>query len=285
LYALLKEGQRAILCDLTNALRYGDIVAEQFKLPFLIEVKTSHNENARTSRQIKELGDMAQYLRSDETTGLYGFTGTIKRIALPKRQKQYNHVLFEMINEARETDFCSREVERGLHFIVFRKFNETLFEKYFGPKRQQIHLQVLNFAKYSGAWTPFLPFVISIENVEQCFSFAVGEFLIAVAVDFEQAARMAKRRGYVLTPEKPSHVKVPNNEDPNSGDWAWWFTQINPSIGEKPEYFAVGPYMIGRVFFEFSSLKWLIDVSVAQASAVLPYVAQKKANKEITESD
>jgi hypothetical protein len=272
LHALLKQNLRVILCDLTNVLRYGDICAEKFKLPLPLEIKSSRNGNARTDRQIKNLGNMISYLHTDEMEGLYGRPGITKRVALTRRQKGYAHVLGELIESAKQANFAAREVEPGVHYVVMRRFKASDFEKYFKEKTR-VQFALLNSDKYTGTWAPFFPFVLSIDDVEECFGFAAGEFSILVHIDLDEAVRIAKRRGYVLTFDKPKDEYVPDHI--TDDDWLWWFKPSKPSASEV-DYFAVGPHMVSRLFFEFASLKWLIAASVERLPAALLAMASEQ---------
>jgi hypothetical protein len=274
LHALLKKNIRVILCDLTNVLRYGDICAEKFKLPLPLEIKSSRNENARTDRQIKNLGNMISYLHTDEMEGLYGRPGITKRVALTRRQRGYAHVLGEIIESAEQTNFAAREVELGVHYVVMRHFRASEFEKYFQGRGKSVQFALLNSDKYSGAWAPFFPFVLSIDDVEQCFGFAAGAFSILVHIDLDEAVRIAKRRGFALTFDKPKDANFPDHI--TDDDWLWWFKPIKPSVAD---YFAVGPHMIGRLFFEFASLKWLIASSVDRLPASLSAMIEEQVAK------
>jgi hypothetical protein len=274
LHTLLKKKLRVILCDLTNVLRYGDLCAERFKLPLPIEVKSSRNTNARTDRQIKNMGNMIAYLHTDEMEGLYGVPGITTRVALKKRQKGYASVLRELINCATQANMAAREVEPGVQYIVFRRFKKSDFDKHVQVKpRQHIQFSLLNSERYSGTWAAFFPFVLSIEEVEQCYDFAAGNISILVSIDLDVAIRIAKRRGYALTFDKPKDAIVPDHFSNDNS--FWWFKPITPSASEVDQ-FAVGPHMVSRLFFEFASLKWLVAASVEKLpETMLKLVSEK----------
>jgi hypothetical protein len=251
----LTHGQRAILCDLTNAIKYGDVCLVKFDLPFPIEVKTSRNENARTSRQIEKLGKMIKYLHTDEIEGLYDRPGITRRVSLIEKQVGHAHALSPLIDEAYRTGFAIREVEPGLSYAVFRKFDASKMEEFYGGSRQ-IQFDTLNHHKYTGMWAPFTPFVLSIADPQQCLGFASGDFVIAIAIDIAEAKRIARELGYTLWLERPEGIQTSIDAE-TAKSAMWWFTP-SQSDPKAPEYMAIGGHMIQRVFFEFASLKWLV---------------------------
>ena len=78
---LFNHGYIAILTDLTNCLRYGDIVVFSKQGQYqLIEVKSSDTRSRRVSRQINSIGKIIDYLRTDYADELYGKEGRVQRI-------------------------------------------------------------------------------------------------------------------------------------------------------------------------------------------------------------
>jgi len=78
-WKLLNQGIRmgvpVVLADVTNIIRHGDLCALAGEDPFLIEVKSSKNRNARTTRQIGQLQDLASFYANDGAEAFRGMVG------------------------------------------------------------------------------------------------------------------------------------------------------------------------------------------------------------------
>jgi hypothetical protein len=264
LNAFLRRGMPAVLCDLTNVLRYGDICIKRFDLPFPIEVKSSKNTNARTERQLQGIGKMVEYLHTDELEGLYGRAGVTKRQALAKPQVGHAIELHDLIEQVSVKRFAAREVEPGLHYMVFRQFRNSDFEKHFGPLREFV-FQSLNSLKYDGAWSSHYPFTLSLDDIDQCFAFARGDFVIAIAFDMKAVQRIGRRRGFNISREKPLHAHV--REDIPDDAYEWWITPKAFPDGSQGTS-GVSGHLVGRIFFEFASLKWVVHTATQGLKAM-----------------
>tara|TARA_R110002167_G_scaffold91458_1_gene246065 strand:+ start:127632 stop:128939 length:1308 start_codon:yes stop_codon:yes gene_type:complete len=114
----IKNGIPVLLCDLTNVVRHGDICLMGAEEPFLIELKSSKNQNARTQRQGEQLKKLGSFLATDEAKNFRGGLNT-KRV--PYRNKEVNY--FDEINycltTAMKKGVCLIKPETGLSYISF----------------------------------------------------------------------------------------------------------------------------------------------------------------------
>jgi hypothetical protein len=271
LNAFLRRGMPAVLCDLTNVLRYGDICIKPHNLPVPIEVKSSKNSNARTERQLKSIGKMVEYLHTDQIEGLYGLPVITKREALAKPQAGHAGELHNLITRISVERFAAREVEPGLHYMVFRRFRASDFDKYFGSLREFV-FQTLNSQKYNGAWSSHYPFTLSLEDIDQCFAFARGDFVIAIAFDMKVVQRMGRQRGFNISRERPLHA--PAREGVPDDAYEWWITPRAFPDGSQGAS-GVSGHLVGRVFFEFASLKWLVHTATQGLKKMFTELVEK----------
>jgi len=105
--AAQKYGVPAILSDLTNTIRHGDVCLLGADDPHLIEVKSSQNINKRTERQIESIKNIHGYLDSD-VGNVSGFKG-MKRVSLEYDEIHFNDV----INKAIETALSGKSCRLG----------------------------------------------------------------------------------------------------------------------------------------------------------------------------
>lgn len=70
----------AILTDLTNVIRHGDVCLLGAPDPYVIEVKSSQNKNKRVERQLKAINQIHDYLANDVAD--IGGVESMRRVAL-----------------------------------------------------------------------------------------------------------------------------------------------------------------------------------------------------------
>lgn len=84
----LLHGVPAILCDLTNCVRHGDICLLGESDPVVIEVKSSANTNLRIDCQIEAISGLHEYLETDQSNKLFG-AQNVKRMELSVSELNY----------------------------------------------------------------------------------------------------------------------------------------------------------------------------------------------------
>jgi len=86
---LFKQGEIAIMNDLTNSLRYADITIVTHGKPKLVEVKRSYSDRPRVRRQIKVSQNMQEFLFKDVTSKLFGSNIKVERTEAHAKER-YN---------------------------------------------------------------------------------------------------------------------------------------------------------------------------------------------------
>jgi hypothetical protein len=95
----LKRGIPALLTDITNTIRHGDICLLIGPDPMLIEIKTSKKLDRRGRRQRDELRELEAFFRSDKTDRLRGM-GPARRVAVDSEEITYIDEMEACIAEA-----------------------------------------------------------------------------------------------------------------------------------------------------------------------------------------
>ncbi len=83
-----KNNVPALLCDLTNSIRYGDVCLLGSSVPELLEVKSSYNKNRRVNRQLLELTKVQDYLLNDEGYDVRG-AAFCQRVTIRTPERNY----------------------------------------------------------------------------------------------------------------------------------------------------------------------------------------------------
>ena len=87
---IIRQGVPAILCDLTDGLRFADILVANGATPAFIEVKKQQDRPLKEERQMAAIEKVANYLRTDQAINLFDEDGiTIRRVPLG-REPRYN---------------------------------------------------------------------------------------------------------------------------------------------------------------------------------------------------
>ncbi len=179
---IFDNGGFAILNDLTNTIRYGDI--SELKNGELIfhEIKTSKNKNARTKRQKKSLESVQELISNDKIEKFDGGK-TYRKIAIDIREKNYIIELNEIILEAYKHGNILKQVEEGV-----------LYQVIYGPNCKNMHmykdiLKNRNFSlyymnQYKNSFDyMYTPLINILSNTQFYIDFLKGDLLIILYID------------------------------------------------------------------------------------------------------
>jgi hypothetical protein len=116
---MLQKSVPALLTDLTNTIRYGDVCVMVGADPILIEVKSSKNMDKRGKRQKRELEQLHQFYRTDKADNWRGM-GSARRVEFGGGdEKTYVDLLQSTISTALQNGYSVAEPEPGLYYMVF----------------------------------------------------------------------------------------------------------------------------------------------------------------------
>ena len=230
----------AMLCDITNTLRHGDICILVGPDPMPIEVKSSSHANSRLERQVRSIKALTGFFENDEAPNFRGFP-RITRVEFSPPEVTHLDVLNRCIADSEGKPVSIASPEPGLHYFCMREAT-GLEELPAGTISSDSILCVLNEAKREREWPPYFPFTLSIRSPLHLYQFIRGEFTLAVLVDSAELRRQFSSRGLQIVL-------------PHDGDWAIWMRRP----GEEGAS-AVSRQMFGRLFHEFQSLVWFAAV-------------------------
>ncbi|WP_409498296.1 hypothetical protein [Pseudomonas fragi] len=110
----------AVLSDLTNIIRHGDILLMGAADPVPLEVKSSANVNARVRRQQKQLRELYEFFRDDGAANFRGVPNT-KRIEVSVPLISYEEEINNCMSQAQLRGTAALIPEPGLTYICGRK--------------------------------------------------------------------------------------------------------------------------------------------------------------------
>jgi len=233
----VKSGALAFVNDATNCLRHGDITLLKENKPILtMEIKSSKNKNARTSRQYENLQSAISYLNKDNVIdGCENY----RRMLSNCEYKDNINLLNEVIHEAKLKYCCiTRPVEEGLYYV----------ENYGGIKNFDAQTQIMSHTKDEANLIishvnlfkfnnfGYYPFTLSIEDSAALVDFYAGELSILVVINIS----------YIKKRLSLSEIEI---EFINGSIRVWT---------EEYEFYIL-PRYLEKIFIEFMSLENFIN--------------------------
>jgi hypothetical protein len=240
----LEHNVPALLVDLTNTIRHGDICLMGESDPYLIEVKASKKLDSRGKKQKRSLEKLRTFYETDKGEDLRGFP-ELRRRACEIPERTHVDQINECIIEARKDGYAVRQPEQGLHYIVMTRNGP-------GPEQAMGSLNLkapwaffLNQAMSDRTWAPYLPFVLTIEDKDHLWDFIRGDLLIFVLIEWGALCQIALDKGYEAKFERdeesyPLRVDVPGGDD-KSG---------------------ISRHILARIGMEFVSPEWIVLSSI-----------------------
>lgn len=232
----------AVLCDITNSIRHGDVCLLGASDPHVIEVKSSQNSNTRVKRQIESIEKINCYFEND--VGSIGGLDGMRRVAFPEDEKHHNTAINEVIRTLVDEKSCRICPEPGLHYAGIQTGAVADYDNLFNGIQEPL-VYMLNQAKTDGRWDNYYPFTLSIRDAESLYRFLTGEVYLFVVIDGSILKAMFKGIGFDL-------------DIVMSEDAGFVFSKVVDGYKEPFVYIASEHY-VGRLGLEFISLKWFLD--------------------------
>lgn len=243
---LHKENKVAILNDITNCLRYGDITVPINGFPYLIEVKSSKFKTKRSQRQLENANRILNYLTSDRIEKLYGI-GPVIRVNSQYSEKNYVEELNDCIERAYKDGYCAREIEKGLtYYVESRLINERFLSSIFSKVKRPFVFFVNDVKHIPMAYHPF---TLSIGSPERLYDFYSGRFLISVIVDLHTLSAKFLKKGLEVDYQRGSYPLVIRRK--SKSDDLNCLNQLK-----------ISDYLWGRLGCEFWSLNQFVDETI-----------------------
>ena len=239
---IYKMGGIAILNDITNNLRHGDITILS-PINGLIEVKTTKERSRRVRRQRQALRKLTDYLVSGDDGAPFGRFEKLVRIGVHQRERYLWREVNDLIREAQEHGHAGSLVENGVFYHVSRRgVTPELIIADIGDHIASPIVGMCNENKFDNL--NYHPFTSSIHEPRAVFDFYCGELFIFVAIDREYIEERLSKAG----------LKAQFLGD---SDFQVRITAIDVG-SDNPARIEVGNNLFNRVFREFLSLEWIL---------------------------
>ena len=226
----------AVLCDLTNTLRHGDVCLLGVSDPYPIEVKSSPKINERGERQIRNIAQINQFFKTDRAENFRN-QGVTLRIEHIGREKNHLKKINDCIGRSYTEGTSRIKPEQGICYIAITDFKEEILD----VQGKYIHAISLNDYKNKMQWHPYTPFT-TLLNPEHIFNFIDGRLIIIILLDLQIIKNRYKKSGM--------NIRFLND--------GTWYAQITESGDILKGGFRVSEQSFLRLAFEFQSLTWLI---------------------------
>ncbi|WP_369920367.1 hypothetical protein AB8E32_19360 [Marinomonas polaris] len=242
----LKSNVPAVLCDLTNTIRHGDVCLLGASDPHVIEVKSSDNRNARVERQVESINKIHDYLRRDE--GAISGVENMKRVEFSGVEKHHGNAMNELLDILKNEDECRISPENGLYYIGYKTSSNPNYDLLFSGIKEPFAYMV-NSNKTEKLWGNYYPFTLSIKSGEALCEFLSGDIYLLVLIESHIIKELFLKKGYL------AEIIV------FEGDAVFELTEIIEG-DEKPFMSIVTNHMVGRLGLEFLSLEQFVEQQV-----------------------
>jgi len=240
LFNALEHQVPAVLSDITNTIRYGDVCLLGASDPVPIEVKSSLKQSVRGRRQAEKMGKLRSFLETDRAVDYRGAPGETKRQAITLPERTNVEALNECIAEAKRTGFAISRPEPGIAYAVIaggRPDYAAIFEPL---AHERGVFWTLNGDKNDFAWAPYTPFILTIREPQHLLDFIEGNLFIIVGASMDELCRQMAAPGWKI------------EFDPAS-DYALH------CVHEAEGVIGIAQQLVARVAYEFVSLSWIAD--------------------------
>ena len=248
LRSLLCQGYAAVLNDLTNCLRYGDITIASPAGPWPIELKSGKGEGSRGRVQAARIQHIRDYFNTDHTDSLYGIEGEFVRFEVESPEVNYLKEISALLKRALVTGDATTAPELGLVYAVhvtdkgrdahrFMKLLSRRTKHFIGKPL----LLLLNEDKLGNP--AYLPRPLAIPDETAFWRYLCGELQICVLIDTGYVEALLKRSGlkccWILSRDHMFEI---------------WPEDAAPERGRP---IVSAPFFL-RVAYEFLSLEWFL---------------------------
>ena len=239
LFSAIELDVPAVLCDVTNILRYGDLCLLGGSDPYLIEIKSGLKLNQRGRRQATALKRLTDFLETDHAEN-FRTPGITKRITMTVPERNHQDAMNACIAAAEHAGRCIICPEPGLTYVAtYEHLPSEAFANIPDRGRQIVFL--LNDDKRSGSWTIYEPFTRLIRRRQHLLDFVVGRLVLMVMLDVDTLCEAMRRPGWdiAFVDDVPAAIQFLHQE-------------TDTRIGISRQF-------IGRIGFEFVSPAWIAE--------------------------
>ena len=241
---VLSNGIPAMLVDLTNTIRYGDICLLSGPDPYLVEVKPSGKLNARAKKQLKKMKKIHSFYETDAASDFRG-GNQVRRVEYTTTPNIYIGELNDCINRAYSEGYSIVQPEHGLFLVAVTDNKPPIAKLFENIIIGKPWVFFLNEFKSNRAWAPYYPFTLSIESESALYDFIQGELNLLVLLDCDVLSELAAKQGYAV--------------DLNLDDQDY---PIRVTKDGVEGHARISSHILRRSAFEFLSPAWVIRSSL-----------------------
>lgn len=268
----------AVLCDLTNIIRHGDVCLMGAADPVPIEVKTSANTNVRTRRQKEQLRLLHEFFRDDGAAIFKGVPNT-KRIEVSTPTVSYEQQLNECMSDAQRYGTAVIKPEAGLTYICGwndAKWTQPVIDL---VMRLQTATTLVVSLTPTATWLPSKSFTVSLSPANTVL-FMQERFSCFVLIDLAVARQLLDERAMepvilmdgtsaIQIAPRMSKIRGRNECKSIADDWE-----------DRVCIFRVSELHFLRIATQFESLRWFADNLAGQVDSM-----RKESPQELKEGD
>lgn len=240
LFSALEHQVPAVLSDITNTIRYGDVCLLGASDPVPIEVKSSPKQSSRGRRQAEKMEKLRSFLETDRAVGYRGAPGETKRQAVTLPERTNVEALNKCVAEAKKTGFAISRPEPGIAYAVIAGGQPDYAAIFESGAHERCVFWTLNGDKNDFAWAPYTPFILTIREPQHLLDFIEGNIFIIVGASMDELCRQMASPGWQI------------EFDPAS-DYALH------CVHEAGGVVGIAQQFVARVAYEFVSLSWIAD--------------------------
>lgn len=238
-----EEKRVAILNDLTNCLRYGDVTVSADP-PQVVEVKSGSARGERVRRQQSKVQAIVEYLRRDVWDNFDGAGLRLRRAASPTMEHHHRGGLASLVAEGLKSGAVVRTVEPGLCYIAIGTHDASAA---LAEVVRRLHDPVVVPLLGKSVSAYYSPLSLSIHDTATWWGVATTRIVLMVAIDRQKVVELFAAKGIeaTWTDENCIHMGP-----------GWRLSK--PSVTRVRNFGVSGQYF-RRVADEFLSLKWFVD--------------------------
>jgi hypothetical protein len=257
LLSAIEHDVPAVLCDITNTLRYGDICLLGGSDPCLLEVKSSTKLNQRGKRQALSLKTLTDFLETDLAENFRGLR-EVRRSVVDIPERTHGEALNRCIEEAERSGYAVVRPEPDLTYIAVYGSSEPIETIIPNDLKGRQIFFMLNTEKNSGTWAIYYPFTLSIRAAKHLHDFVVGDLFLIVAFDIGALCEAMQRPGWEVIYRENALYGI-----------QFHHLASGARIGISQQF-------LGRVGYEFVSPAWVAETQSSKVAEIEPRLTEHR---------
>ncbi len=256
----------AILSDLTNVIRHGDVCLMGAADPVPLEVKSSSNRNARTSRQSEQLRVLHDFFRDDGASNFRGVPNT-KRVAVSAPLVSYEALINQCMSDAWVNGLSAQSPEPGLTYVCAQ--NDGRRDEGVMKLLAQYPTSTTMFVTLTpeSSWLPHKSFTASLSPANTVL-FMQERLAVLVVIDLVALKRLLDERGLepVIIMDGTTAIQISPRKNKERGKAEG--QGIADDWHERVGVFRISEFHFLRNATQFESLRWFADTLAEQMEVI-----------------